>query len=46
MSKQTNGTTHNNSAKSSLWNKPEVKRIHAGQAEGAANTGMDNVVYS
>lgn len=46
MSKQTTRTTHIDSAKSSLWNKPQVRRIHAGQAEGAANAGADNIVFS
>lgn len=47
MSKQTTGTTHNDSAKSSLWLKPQVRRIHAGQAEATTNGfGADNSVYS
>lgn len=45
MSKQTTGATHADSAKS--WNRPQVRRIHAGQAEaGTSGTGGDNVVYS
>lgn len=47
MSKQTIGTIRNDAAKSSLWNKPQVRRIRAGQAEGAGPaTGTDNFVYS
>lgn len=47
MSKQTSGTTYNDSAKSSLWLKPQVRRIRAGQAEASmGGFGADNSVYS
>ncbi len=28
------------------WARPEVRRIDAGSAEGAAGAGVDNVVFS
>lgn len=46
MSKQTTVTTRNDSGKSSSWQQPQVRRLDAGQAEGAVNTGGDNVVFS
>lgn len=45
MSKQSIVTTRNDSAKPS-WHQPQVRRIHAGQAEAATNTGTDNFVFS
>ena len=28
------------------WKRPELHRIDTGEAEGAANAGNDNVIYS
>ena len=47
MSKQMTGATHDHSAKSSPWHRPQVRRIRAGQAEATTSGfGADNAVYS
>lgn len=46
MSKQTTVITVNELVNSSAWQRPQVRRIAAGSAEGAAGGGPDNVVFS
>ncbi len=46
MSKQATATTRDESAKSLLWQRPQVRRIDAGSAEGNGGGGTDNVVFS
>ena len=46
MSTHTTVSSRTDSAKSALWQRPQVRRIQAGQAEAAAATGGDNYIYS
>ena len=32
--------------KTAEWEKPELRKLEAGDAEGASNTGTDNTVFS
>lgn len=42
----TTPTTQIVPAERAVWQRPEVHRIEAGEAEGAVNTGTDAVVFS
>lgn len=46
MTEETNRTAPAKTAERSEWERPEVTRLDAGAAEGALNTGTDNVVFS
>ena len=46
MTKQKTVAAQRDSEKSARWQRPEVRRLEAGLAEGAAATGTDNLVYS
>ena len=43
MSKQTTVTTRDESAKSSVWQRPQLLRLEAGKAEIGASTNTDAI---
>lgn len=46
MNKQKTVAAHRESDKTASWQRPAVRRLEAGQAEGALGFGGDNAVYS